>query len=385
LIGVKDIAEKLYPTLKLAFTGAFKGITAEFGSAGTKPNPLVLDNIKDRIIILSEKSQEKLHGDLRYQLLEGIQNNESITDLKKRIKTVFSGTDAEVERIARTETIRASKAGHEEGFIKSGVWGKEWLAAINNKRTCKLCRSLNGQQVPVGDNFINTIDGSEIAGNMAHPNCRCGIKAVINDPTEKDEKIPVINYRDLSTKILKYESELKIQSNGKKIIKDIEEYTSEDFQVLNEYMKSGDIIPDFYGEKLDESEIKEKINNIDTFLEGAPKMNGTVYRGMKFSKEGKEPIRQFNKFVNDVGSKKSFMFKQFTSTSTDKDVALDFSMDKENYGVLFKIKSKNGVYLNGLSLIPEEKEVLFNKETKFKILGIDRSNPQNVQITMEEI
>lgn len=215
---------------------------------------------------------------------------------------------------------------------------------------------------------------------------RKGHKRRITFEGKKPEiKEPVIDYKDLSTKILEHESNIKSQPGGEKIIETVEEYTAAEYMFINEYIKTGIILPFPSGMKFKESKIKEKIDTIETFIKDAPKHKGIVYRGMKFSKEGKEPIQQFNKFVNEMEIASEYTIKQFTSSSISKDTAMNFSMDKENYGVLFKIKSKNGVYLNGLSLMPEEKEVLFNKETKFKILGIDRSNPQNVQITMEEI
>ena len=188
IIGIKDLYKQIYPHIKLSFLFGFRNGEIEVlgGYGESKPDPEVLQAIKDRVIVLSESSAEKLHGDLRYQILEGIQNKESITEIKQRIKTIYDGKDHEVERIARTETIRAQKAGTEESYKQAGVWGKQWLAAMGNKRTCDRCKALNGQIVPVGENFINPSDGSEVIGNMCHPNCRCSIISVFKDPNKSD-------------------------------------------------------------------------------------------------------------------------------------------------------------------------------------------------------
>ena len=241
-----------------------------------------------------------------------------------------------------------------------------------------------------GDNGIRFEKESNISKSektvkvKAHKTKKGFVKAHERKVKIVSEKEPEINFGDLVTKITNYEANIKAKPNGKQIIENLKEYTAWDFLYINEYMKSGRIISTSEG-TYKESKIKEKIDNISRFIKGGPKMKGIVYRGMKFSKSGKEPIQKFNKFVNSIEVSDSFMFKQFTSTTIDKDVAMDFSMDKQNYGILFEIKSKNGVYLNGLSLMPDENEVLFDKETKFEILSIDRSNPQCVKIIMEEI
>lgn len=85
---------------------------------------------------------------------------------------------ARAKRIARTETVFAYSAGLEdswqmaadEGFVENPL--KEWVELTDSPRTCKVCRGLAGQRVPVNQPFISEIAG-EIMRPPAHPHCRC--------------------------------------------------------------------------------------------------------------------------------------------------------------------------------------------------------------------
>ena len=183
LIGVKHLAIKLFPLLKRSFFASFRETTVELGYAGFSPNPKVLDHIKNRTIILSEKSSEKCHGDIRFQILEGIENGESITDLTTRIQTVFSGSRFEAERIARNETITSMKLGRLDAYEQAGVWGRQWMTHFD-KRTCEICKKLNGQIAKTGEWFKHPITGEDILNDQAHIMCRCSTVAVLKDPNK---------------------------------------------------------------------------------------------------------------------------------------------------------------------------------------------------------
>lgn len=82
------------------------------------------------------------------------------------------------KRIARTEAVDAYSQGLEDSWqmaVNEGLietpW-KEWVELTDSPRTCKICRGLGGQRVPVGEPFISEIIG-EIMRPTAHPHCRC--------------------------------------------------------------------------------------------------------------------------------------------------------------------------------------------------------------------
>lgn len=72
------------------------------------------------------------------------------------------------------------------------------------------------------------------------------------------------------------------------------------------------------------------------------------------------------------------IFKSYTSTS--KNLNSEF----KELPIVLKIISKTGKILNELSAHPEEDEVLFNKNTKFKILN-RVENGEQVFVELEEI
>lgn len=101
---------------------------------------------------------------------------------------------------------------------------------------------------------------------------------------------------------------------------------------------------------------------IDQALCIAPFYQGNVYRGIK---------SKFNYVVNEVVT-----FKSFTSTSKNKESA-------ENFGTqtFYVITSKKGRDISKISFWGHEEEVLFPKDTQFKILKVTRDNV----IYMEEL
>ncbi len=88
------------------------------------------------------------------------------------------------ELIARTEAITATAVGTEAAWRQSQSQGllpttgiqKRWIAAIGSSRTCPLCISLHGQEVPVGQPFSRR--GVEYDNPPAHPGCRCSMGLV---------------------------------------------------------------------------------------------------------------------------------------------------------------------------------------------------------------
>ena len=177
-----------------------------------------------------------------------------------------------------------------------------------------------------------------------------GKQGISEKPKEKTIKEAKINVSDLTKRMNLYESGIKFHPNGKNMINSISDYTDVDYMSINSYLRY---------EKSGDEKINKNIENISDFLKYAPKMDGIVYRGMSFgnNKSG------FDKFLNECIKDKSVIMKSFTSTSIDKDVIGEFK--KGDYSITIEIKSKNGVYLNGLAEVPEENEVLFDKKSRF--------------------
>ena len=176
ILSVKTFADKLKSKIVDAFTSSFDNTNKDFGFE-SKPNPEIVDYLRDRQIILSQKTLDRLHGNLKLELVEGINNKESITDIKQRITPLFDNMeDYEIERIVRTEILNAQNVGVLESFKESGVVEyKIWKANIGNKRTGADSKRMHDQIQKLNDPFIDPLTGAECMNPPNRPNCRCFI------------------------------------------------------------------------------------------------------------------------------------------------------------------------------------------------------------------
>ena len=191
---------------------------------------------------------------------------------------------------------------------------------------------------------------------------------------DKESKIKIkpkkIDTKNLSKQMELYKSGIKFHPEGNDMITAINDYSDVNYMTINSYLRD---------EKSNNEKNDKEIEHISNFLRYAPKMSGMVYRGMTFGNDE----NGFNEFLNDAKEGKSVMMKAFISTSTDESIISEFR--KGNYTISFEIKSKSGVYLNGLAEVPEENEVLFDKKSKFNIIKVDKSDSKHIKIIMEEM
>ena len=133
---------------------------------------------------------------IREELATGIEAGESIPQLTSRLKTSIDGmSGVGAERIARTETARAFMASREKSWQESGnVWGKRWQLAPDACQFCVAAASEFGVQklgVPffekgtvltgsLGESM--TLDYSDVDGPPLHPNDRCSLVMVMEEP-----------------------------------------------------------------------------------------------------------------------------------------------------------------------------------------------------------
>lgn len=115
-------------------------------------------------------------------------------------------------------------------------------------------------------------------------------------------------------------------------------------------------------------------DNLDRALKTLPDYKGDVHRVLKDN--GGKRLAEFTKNVGGT-----IEWKGFTSTSSDKSAIDRFAnVNDITEKVVFKIKSKTGKDVSHLSDVKDEKEVVFNRGTKFKITGINKG-----VVSLEEI
>ena len=131
---------------------------------------------------INETTREALSS----TLAEGFDKGESVEELSKRVREVFTqATGFRAEMIARTESIRASNVATVEAYRQSGVVeAKEWLAERDD-RTCAVCDSMDGKTIGLDANYFEagdkvtsggqsiTVGELDVGEPPLHSNCRC--------------------------------------------------------------------------------------------------------------------------------------------------------------------------------------------------------------------
>lgn len=104
---------------------------------------------------------------------------------------------------------------------------------------------------------------------------------------------------------------------------------------------------------LDKEKISPLVNGVSSALKKLPPYSGLVIRGVSMGP-----------YLKAYVPGKVVVEKSFTSTSTHSDLIEFF-----NFPVVMKIKSKTGRLIRSFSAAPGEEEVLFDKETRFKVIS----------------
>jgi len=447
LIGLRSFQSLLWGKVKEAFRESFESTQLEFDFQRTKPDPGAIEYLKTRQFILSKKTVDRLHGDLRLNLLEGIHAGDSIKELMKRIEPIFDRMkNYELERLARTETINAMNMGRLNAYEKSGVVKYVQWKSHKDARTSDICRRLDGQIIRLGEElFTDPVTGEQFRNPPAHPNCRSTIIPLRKLPevtynsgyryvakiefdigllAKQERRIYIKpyqtkrgtvkgHYRTVKTgREREDEIDIKLSAlqNYRKAvdrtndwiehnpdrhedISSVYNYTIDSYDEINYYLREGKLMEDVEEEgaivptlSMTKDRIIEISNSISRFLRDAPKFNGIVYRGMYFRTETERGLNKFNTFMKNINNSSEITLKSFTSTSARIEEA-EKCIRKSKPGkgnIIFKIKSNNGVALGNAAAFPKENEVLFDKNSRFKIISVVESN-DNTCIELEEI
>jgi hypothetical protein len=101
---------------------------------------------------------------------------------------------------------------------------------------------------------------------------------------------------------------------------------------------------------------------ISKYIKGSPKYNGYCYRLVSF-----EDIKDFKSFAKQIESGVAIMDKSFLSTSIKKSNIPIEVKEKAKNRIWLKIKSKSGASIDHISSNPGEDEILFDRNTKFRL------------------
>ena len=123
---------------------------------------------------------------LEKEISQGLSEGESLSKIKKKVESVYSDTKGyRAERIARTESLRASNRTAELVYKQNGYSSVTWFV---NPGACEFCQTFAGQTKSIGANFksIGDVVTGESGGTMSieysdidvpplHPNCECSL------------------------------------------------------------------------------------------------------------------------------------------------------------------------------------------------------------------
>lgn len=150
----------------------------------------ILAKLKRGTLRMATNFNDETLDRLNKTLAEGIQIGEALGDLKKRVNDVYDNIDStRSERIARTETLKASNGATLDAYRQTGyVSAKAWVV---NPDACPQCEEFDGKTLPLDDPFLEvgqsytvgdgddavtyTNDYDTVESPPLHPNCRCTV------------------------------------------------------------------------------------------------------------------------------------------------------------------------------------------------------------------
>lgn len=330
-------------------------------------------------------------------------NPAAAKEFKTKFREAVDLEDYKVRRIIDTSVSNARTFGHLRSLDQIGADEYE-IAGPKDKLTCPWCANMVGRKfnvkksveqldsaVSAGEQYIEIakpfltgkVKADELAGipseklqaegvSLPPYHCHCRHRIILSKLG--DEK-PVAY--DLQSAEKFQEGYSEILTEGEKAA--IKDYTGPQYEFINSSLRRN---------KNDLSScddyVRETTLALDSALSKTPSLYaGECFRGVSFGYKQEEDSKKFyNSLWEKYKSKTEYNPENFISTSVNKHTAERF-LRSSNY--LFKIKGKNGVLINKLSMMKSEAEVLFSRFSKFNILDIQTIDDTLKYIIMEEI
>lgn len=120
-------------------------------------HPSVRFALGERVRLFSELPNTTTKIKLQNAIREGFSANESIEQIKDRIKKIFvEASEARAQLIARTEAVGAANFGTQQGLLQGGWLFKMWITSRDNR--VRESHKIDGQVKPI-DAFFTLNDG----------------------------------------------------------------------------------------------------------------------------------------------------------------------------------------------------------------------------------
>jgi hypothetical protein len=135
-------------------------------------------------------------------------------------------------------------------------------------------------------------------------------------------------------------------------------YSTAEFEIINTRLRDGDPV----GPRL-----SKNVEAISDAISRSGPVEQPLYRGINLKEsEQKELLAQIEK---SKSAGEPIEMKGFTSTTVDPRQAAAFAGSPQ---FMFEIKAKRGVFMDGASAYPNEREVLLNHAEKYRVVSVQK-------------
>lgn len=190
-VALSDVMRPILYQLEVATGYDAMGQVGHDPSEFNVLDPAVLQAARDQADKAAIAINAETEKQLRAELGQGIDGEESIDELLARVEKVMgSALTMRTARIASTESYRAMGHADVLAWLQLGtITGKEWYTA-KDERVCPFCNALDGTIIQIDLPFAKEGDSLEAASRILnvsyedveapplHVSCRCVAMAV---------------------------------------------------------------------------------------------------------------------------------------------------------------------------------------------------------------
>lgn len=290
---------------------------------------------------------QALVGQLNVLLPQQFLMGRSSQELGAALAKAMGTSRRSAETTIRTEGSHISALADMKVYSDAGLETYEFLATLD-ARTSEECQALDGMHFKVSE--------AQAGVNLPpmHGNCRSTTLPDVDmegydetrlakTPDGKYVSVPKMTYASWSGKEWQHSKLQKIYGLTDDEARALQNYTSFEAYALNEALREKKKL------SVEQKELKE---NLDSALKKLPIFQGTVYRSVSTDR-----ISDVDAFVKQHAAGKTVSYDAYTSTGK--------MVYDESFEFQFKIQSLFGRDLTLWK--PDEGEVLFERNSKFKV------------------
>ena len=251
------------------------------------------------------------------------------------------------QMIAETEMAFAYNKGADEGIKQAQAKGyvgkmKRVWSTADDELVCEVCGGLDGTSIDMEEEFDfkgRSLYGGQKQTPPAHPRCRCAVEYEEVEPP-KFESVE-----------LNYDEEYALKS-----------YMSSESYKINEKLRSGaTLTPEDYSFAI----------NLDIVLAKMPRYEGTLSRSLEFIND-----EDLQSFLKQHAKGNIIEYEQYISTTKGSIYNPDAVIQ---ILIIYAISGRDISSFNN-----DEKEVVYERQSRFRVMDVNEADDGTIIITLEE-